>query len=171
MSIAFHSTLPEDVFFKLAYDFTNATADMLANGAVTAKHYDIRGPAGKKDLFLDRVTVAIEDASQTYGTFGGLGALSNGVGIALVNPQGETVKDLLDGEPITRNGDWQILAGVDATLHAAGANITWFTVRWSLFHALNGPLRLPTNWNLRFTINDDVSAMDLFRIKGQGFLG
>jgi hypothetical protein len=143
---------------------------MLVDGT-TPKHYDIRGPAGKRDLYLERVNFVIQDASMTYLTFGGLSALSNGMRVTLVDPNEVEVGDFLDGQAIKKNGHWVWLAGVDANLHVLGGSVSnYFSCRWTVSRGLGSALRLPTGWNLRFSVRDNISAMDEFRALGQGYL-
>jgi hypothetical protein len=134
-----------------------------------AANFDVVAPAGRKNLNIQRVVFQIIDGGMTLGKFGGLTALTTGCKVTVVDPDGNEQVDFLNGTTIKTNGDFNLLAGVDALVEPAAGDDS-MPVRWTLTRGLGGPLSLPTGWRLRFRVQDDLSGITTFRAMSQGYL-
>jgi len=142
--------------------------DMNINGSVTPAVYDYT----ITDRHVDeaRINMAILDGSIEPGDFGGIaGALANGCKLEIIDTDGSTVLvDFNDGDPIVQNYDWHMLAGIDAVpLTYAGDDL--LPVRFSIFKA-GDEVRMKKDQIVRFTIQDDLSAITIFRMMIQGLI-
>ena len=134
-----------------------------------AADFDVVGPAGQKNLWINRVLFEIIDGSMTMNKFGGLSALTTGCKVTVVDHEGKEQADFLDGTTIKSNSDFELLAGIDALVEPAAGDDE-LDVRWSLFKGLGEPLELPTNWRLRFSVQDNLAGLTTFRAMAQGHL-
>ncbi len=157
-----------ELFFELAKDYSNGDTHEMAVDGSTPAYYDIKGSGTGDDCHLHRVNVEIVDGGITPIKFGGISALSNGLGITLVDADNVELFDFLDGLTIKRNADWGLLAGVDNAAYAAPAD-DHLPIRWTISKATGGrPLSLLGGKKLRFTVQDNIAALTFFRIMGQG---
>jgi hypothetical protein len=152
---------------------------MAVNGAMSAAEFNL---APSRRLCLSRVNLMILDGGIQPERFGGLlGGLANGLLIEVYDEDDVLRLDLLDGLTIKRNAHFTWLSGTDAPV-IAGVGDDKLPVRWSLHKAFVGGfqegadpssstrdgLLLPAGWNLRFTVQDDLSALTEFYAFGQG---
>lgn len=157
-----------ELWFELAKNYSNGDSPEMAVDGGTPAFFDIKGTSANDDCALHRINIEIVDGAITPVKFGGLAALTNGLGITLVDADDVELFDFLDGLTIKRNADWGLLAGIDAVLEQAPAD-DHFPVRWSIFKATGGrPLSLLGGKKLRFTVQDNIAALTFFRIMGQG---
>ena len=110
------------------------------------------------DWLLSRISMGIFDGNPTSAKFGGIAELANGV----------LLQDFTGGRPITKNADFNYLTGVD-TIIETGAGLDFVRIRFTIFHAGDDMLLIPGH-KLRFTIQDDLSAITEFRAMGQGIV-
>ena len=141
---------------------TNMVSTITAN-------FDVVGPAGKKNLWVERINFQMIDGSMTLNKFGGLSALTNGCRVIVVDPDGTEQFDFLDGRALQANHDFALLAGVDSLIEPAAGDDS-MPIRWTLSKAFGEPIELPTDWRLRFAIQDDLTGITTFRAMAQGYL-
>lgn len=161
---------PEQFWFETAKDYSNGDTPEIAGvvGSVGSPvHYDIKGADAAYQLSLTRVCISIVDGGLQPAKFAGLSALTNGIKVQCVDAAGVVLVDFLDGLTIKQNADWALLAGVDAVVFASVGD-DHLPVRWTLSKATGEALTLTEGRMLRFTIQDDLTGITLFRIMGQG---
>jgi hypothetical protein len=117
---------------------------------------------------LNRITLGLLGSNPTSVKFGNIGALTNGVKIEIVDANGATLQDFTGGRPPKRNADFNYLTGVDTVIELT-VGLDFVRVRFTIARAGSDMLVVPGN-KLRFTIQDDLSAIDEFRAMGQGFI-
>ena len=142
--------------------------DMDINGSVTSAVYEYTVVDDHIDVA--RINFPILDGSVNPGDFGGItGALTTGCKFEVIDTDGTTVLlDFNDGDPIKQNIDFNALAGVDAQpVLYSGDDL--LSVRFSVFKA-GANLRLKKSQIIRWTIQDDLSGLTLFRIEIQGLI-
>lgn len=140
-------------------DGSNDNANV--NGVVTAVPF-YSGPADGKVWRIERMLITIEDnAVFTAATYGGVGALANGVtchkhtgGIT-----GPVVLDLMDGASAGGLVDWADFC-YDMTNHSFGSGNNFAVVRWT-FAKSGAPLKLVGSRNevLCINIQDDLTTL------------
>ena len=158
----------EDVGFQMFHN--TADDDSTAMVVAAAANFDVVGKPGKKNLYIKRVLFEMIDGSMTFAKFGGLTALENGCRMVVLDNHGNEVADFLDGEVIKTNSDFGLLSGIDAILEPAAGDDR-LDVRWSLYKGiLVEGLELPTDWLLRFMVQDDLTGLTVFRAIAQGYL-
>ncbi len=117
---------------------------------------------------LARINMGIFDAGPTFAKFGGIAALTNGVQILIVDNDGVVLQDFTGGRPITKNADFNYLAGIDSVIDtSAGQDLV--RIRFTILRAGDNMLLLPGH-KIRFVIQDDLSGIDEFRAMGQGLI-
>lgn len=138
---------------------------MAVDGSVTPVNFDL---VAANDIYIYRVCLSIVDAIITPTKFGGIVALTNGLQVLVVDVDGSTILDFLDGRSIKKNADWSLLLGVDApTIAAAGED--HLPGRWTIANAAGGDsLKLTTGQRLRYRVRDDLSGVTEFTALVQG---
>jgi len=134
-----------------------------------AANFDVVGPAGKENLWIERVCFSIVDGSIGATKFGGISKLTNGCRVIVVDPDGTEQRDFLDGHSLQANEDFALLAGSDA-VHTFAAGDDFLPVRWTISKGLGEPLELPTGWKLRFVVQQTLAGLTYFRATAQGYL-
>ena len=140
--------------------------DLNIDGSTTPSTYEYI--CADRHMDLSRFTMFLLDGSVNPGDFGGIsGALTNGCKLEIIDTDGSTVLlDFNNGETIKQNVDFIMLAGVDAQPSTyTGDDL--LAVRFTVSRA-GSMLRLRKNQIVRFTIQDDLSGITLFRIMVQG---
>jgi len=122
----------------------------------------------KVDWLLSRINMGVFDGNPTSAKFGGIAELANGVLIQAVDANGDVLQDFTGGRPLTQKADFNYLTGVD-TIIETGAGLDFVRIRFTIFHAGDDMLLIPGH-KLRFTIQDDLSAITEFRAMGQGIV-
>ena len=107
---------------------------------------------GVRIVFVDNVTTA---NAQDYNALLGVGALSNGIGVSWTS-KGIAI---FNGS-ITKMIDFVQFAGADFDVRGDGSN-TWVTVNYDL---ASTPVDMIIGDEFKYTINDDLSALILFRV-------
>lgn len=163
--------LPEDfVYFHLT---TIAGAiDMNVDGSVAAVNYDYVVPAGTqyKTFLFSRINFEIVDTAMQWDRFGGIiGGLTNGLLLQVLDNVNVIRQDYdTTRRPIMTNADFSPLAGIDNPLTAA-AGPDAMPIRFSIFKAGRRMTLFP-NWRIRVIVQDDLSAITIFRSMIQGIL-
>lgn len=152
----------DDFIFKWLKNGSTVDMNVDASSTIT---YQYTVPASKT-VYLQRVNVSLVDGSMTYGKFGGLTALTNGIKVEVLDSAGGTLVDFFDGETIKANEDFAPLAGVDAIAEPAAGD-DFMPVRWTISKA-GDSLRLIEGDVIRFTLQDDLSDLSYFRAMIQG---
>ncbi|MHA1952031.1 MAG: hypothetical protein ACW987_19465, partial [Candidatus Thorarchaeota archaeon] len=137
--------------------------DMVVAASVTGSAtFDWQCPINK-EADIRRVNFLILDDTITAVKFGGIGQLPNGCLVELLASGSgeEVIIDFCDGVPIRSNAHFSLLAGVDVDL---GPSSDQVAVRWTLSNVAGGPLRMTEGQKIRFTIQDDMTGIDEFRV-------
>lgn len=160
------SVYPNNIPYVAASNFINeyllnaSSNEMAIVGVPTVFTYT---PSGA-DFVLHRFIIYLEDSINfSAALFGGISALSNGV---LVEANGSELVN------------WKSNIDIFETMYdTAGAGEAFGKLRqivsgrWSLFKALGGKgLLIPNGQTVQVTIRDDLSALDTFRFRVQGYL-
>lgn len=144
-----------------------STKEMNQNGSVTPVDFKYTAPEGKRAV-IERLNVEIMDNGIKMDLFGAIAALTGGLEIGVYDEQDQLLLDPTDGHPLTRNGNWSFLAGVDARIYA-GAGLDIMNVRWTISRA-GAPWRLDPGHYIRFRVQDDLTAISEFHVMVQGQL-
>jgi hypothetical protein len=155
---------------KNANDFVFA---WLANGSTVDMNVDASGtiaykytvPSGKT-LEAQRINFGLVDGAMTYGKFGGLTALTNGIKVEVLDNAGGTIIDFFNGQTVKSNEDFAALAGVDAIAEPAAGD-DFMPIRWTIAKA-GAAMRLQENEVIQLVLQDNLSNLSYFRAMIQG---
>lgn len=144
--------------------------NMAVDGSVTPVEYKYTNP-GPGSLQLERMIVYIEDGgSFDSGRYGNSGdPLTVGIGVAIKDAQDAIRLDLLDGEPITTNGEWAAMC-YDVTHENYGSGNEYIAVRWT-FGKAGQALTLREGESFVMTVNDDLEFLVKHYAQIQGNTG
>jgi hypothetical protein len=160
-------------FLTLNADGLNA--DMNVNGSGTPQKFQLKAPAGKS-IHISRLIWEIQDGPIDYRFwFGNGAALTNGCTVEVVDTDLVTVvqgfeSQASDSGVLKKTIDFAHLASQDLSILQSTLNPTdpdVMVIRWSLFKAGYSPV-LRAGQALQFTINDNLTGMDVFRVTAQG---
>lgn len=142
--------------------------NMNCDGSVTPGIFSYMVPANTT-MQIARLNIAIIDAGAALGRFGGIPKLTNGVLIQCVDPNGLPILNLEGGRAVTANRDFLFVAGVDMDIIPAmvDGDVGVVKVRYTIFRT-GANMSLPAGESIRFTIRDDLTAIDEFRCMVQG---
>lgn len=138
------------------------SVEMRVDGS-TPVNFDLT-PATAEILRIEKlVLVMVLTASPTMVEFGDQAALSNGLTLKVIDSDGGTIVDLLDGEPILSNNDLTTVG--DLTAHILGSTYTLKTVI-----VPTSPIRLEETGDgefekLRLAVSDDLSESTITRMR------
>lgn len=152
---------------KFVYEFlkNGASADLNIDGS-TPVNFTYTVPASKT-LILARFNFALVDGSMTYGKFGGLTALTNGLKLEILDTDGSTqLLDFTGGLNIKTNEDFACLAGVDAIAEPAAGD-DFMPIRFTVNKA-GAPMLVHEGQVIRLVVQDNLSALSHFRCMVQG---
>lgn len=149
------------------------SAEMAVNGSITPVNFDYVVPEGFR-FFWYRFIIMMSDGAKVFNAteFGTIPALTNGCTISIIDDQltpaeAISVNALMGSGAFKKNADFAQLAGNDVQTLVDGRGIA---ARWTLSRMTGGhPTMLPSGWGVRFTINDDLTALDEVRSCVQGF--
>jgi hypothetical protein len=142
--------------------------ELNVDGSSTPVVFDIRGPAtanGTQMIDITRVIITMfTGTAPTFGTFGDISALTNGVVLRRNNGVTENIWN------VKTNGDFASLA-YDFTIYTAlGVGQDGFACRQTFSgqdkHGV--AIRLGSGDMLDFIVQDDLTDLDQFRIIAQG---
>lgn len=146
----------------------NASSAIEANvdGSSTPVEFYYTVPAGDT-LDIARLLVYIKD----FGTFdadlyGNGAVLTNGIDVKVERAGALPDEDLLDGESIKTNAEWQGLA-YDFIYNDIGTGDNVASVRWT-FARMGKPLRLEAGDRFVVTVNDNLTVLTAHRFQIQG---
>lgn len=163
---------PQDLAFIEFSD--GSTTNMAIDGTAatgTPTMYKVTAP-GSGSLVVSRINFQIVDGSMTYGKFGGLTALTNGITIKAYD-SGDNVLCDFTPSPIKANEHWCKLAGIDAIAEPAAGD-DFMPVRWTLTKAvpsydnLDNGIELAPGDYIGIYISDDLSGLTYFQGMLQG---
>ena len=151
--------------------------DMLVDGSTTSQNFWIGGRQDR-DIYIKTISVQISDNGSALDKFGALTALTNGVSFLFAN---SALGEITIQDEIKTNLDFirlglstgAIGSGTDAyraDISGAGADTYLPIIDLTLTFGFPWGLRLVkgSNDKLVFRVNDNVSTMDIFNIKGFG---
>ena len=144
--------------------------DLAVDGSTEPAFFEYISPDSRRSI-ITRVHPLYFCQNPKPDKFAGLGSgpLANGLKVEVVDENGETLKDYLDGESIRRDSDWNLLAGIDQVTDYTGP-IQRVAIRWTIEKSGHS-LWLRQKCRFRITIQDDLSGMASrgpFRIMIQG---
>lgn len=135
--------------------------NMAVDGNTTPQRFEYQSPEGIRSI-IRRANIVYYCKNPRADKFAGLGngPLTNGIKVETVAPNGDILKHYLGGDQtIQADGDWGFLSGNDVdTIPEVGVEKV-IIVRWTIRRSGNS-LRLASKHKFRFTIQDDLSAMD-----------
>lgn len=169
--------IPAEEFLAsfLTLNADGLTADMNVNGSITPQKFQLKAPAGKS-IHVSRLIWEIQDAVIDYRFWFGEGtALANGCSVEVVDTDLTTVLQGFEAQTdevgvLKRTTDFAHLASQDLSILQSSQNPTdpdVMVIRWSLFKSMYSPVLTPGQ-ALQFTVNDNLTGMDLFRVTAQG---
>lgn len=139
----------------------DGTADFDQHDGTVATTYKMTVPAGKI-YFIERVNLYMEDNTKFIANgYGGGGVLVGGIYFDIVDADGGTLLDINSFHPITRNGHWALLAGVDYEPTAFATGNDMALVRWTLSRAAGGAIRINAGESFRMVVNTALSTAGL----------
>lgn len=185
IGVVLHAHPPNDEVVE-AYPFSQwftdnglstGSNDMLVNGATTSQDFWVAGRQ-ERDIYIKSISVQISDNGAALNKFGALTALTNGVSFLFANDE---LGEIVIQDEIKTNLDFirlglstgAIGTGTDAykaDISGGGSDTYLPVIDLKVTFGFPWGLRLikGSNDKLTFRVNDDVSAMDIFNIKGFG---
>lgn len=152
----------ENLLYKRLRTSTGAS-DMVVT-TTTQFFYSPPQPA-----LISRVLFDIVDNAMQVDRFGGLGALTNGVKVEILEAEDDSVVlDFLDGDTIKSNFEFSHLAGTDAFVEPTAGDDE-LLVRWSIWKS-GAVLYLPPTRKFAVTIQDNLTGLSHFDAVLQGIL-
>ncbi len=143
--------------------------NMATTGATpgTPSIFEYTVPANT-EMRISRLNFAIIDQALQLVRFGGLGALTNGCLLDVVDPNGLSLLDMTSGRPFMANKDFLYAAGIDMEIDQGGGGaLDVVKVRFSLFKAGRNMI-VKAGQSIRWTIRDSLAGIDEFRCQVQG---
>lgn len=141
--------------------------DMTVNGSVTPVQFEVT--SATRDVFINRMIGEIKDggvwAAEDYGS---LTALTNGVKLEVLDASDNVLLDLLDGDTIKYNAEWNAVC-YDAQIVTYGSGDTILVFRWT-FAKDGQPLHLAPTERLVMTIQDNLTTLSEQEMSVRGFL-
>lgn len=117
-----------------------------------------------------RVNMELVDGSMQVNKFGGIATLANGCLFQVIDTDGTTVLEHFgtDLQPIQRNADLSVLAGVDSVIQPAAGD-DMLPIRFTIAKA-GAPMELSAGQIIRWINQDNISGLTVFRMMIQGTL-
>lgn len=143
------------------------SSDMNVDGTTPAEFEYT--PPSNFDAVVERCLIHLFDGKIEPSSFGGIkGGVANGLLIQIIDADDAVAIDFLDGETVTNNGKFSLLAGVDVVFKI-GKGDDQLYVRWTLSRDHGAPLLLKLGDRLCVTVQDDIQAISEFRwvVKGR----
>lgn len=152
--------------FKWLRNGSSRDADV--NGAVTPVEFIYEVPAGDT-LEWERIIIFIEDTgSFDSGLYGNGIALTNGIKVEVHDSEGNVILDLVDGETVHTNGEWQALCH-DFLPTAIGQGNEVASVRWTVAKS-GAPVVVKSGCKVVVTIQDNLAGLEKHWFQIQGVL-
>ena len=157
--------------FCFTEDGLGADDDLAQDFSVTPANYEIRPASGLFTLQHIAFDIRFGTTPIDYSEFGDLTALTNGINIFFVEPDGTT--HAYNSIPIKNNGHLMERAE-QHYVGAQGVAGTMIVARWSLYPASNtgDGVQLRADGGIaacRLVLSDDLSGLDYFHVLGAGF--
>lgn len=151
------------------------------DGSVTPLRYYVKPPAGSGLIYVPNlITISILDNGIITRKFGGRNApLPNGLLLDLRDKDDAITADVLDNDPIKRNGDWGVHTGSPTSVITQGTGIDEITISFFIRQNTNKKLRLVDGGDsgvhnsINIWIRDDITgfhAEGSFKAKIFGYL-
>jgi len=145
---------------------SGSSSDLNIDGSSTPVVFNIVPNSGKK-FFVHRVIIVIQDQGISFLKFGGItGGLTNGVAVE-VQEGGESIRDIGAFGNIKLNSQFSF-GGGGISLTSASTDL--FQVTFDIA-AVGTAFELVDSDSdfLRFTVNDNLTTIDQFKIVAQGY--
>ena len=139
------------------------SSDMVVDGSSTPVDFIGSPPTGKK-WFIKSIHIIIEDSNINFSKFGGVGSLTNGVDF-FVTEDGQSERALAS---IKRNGQFYSFAN-DVEIQSAATDILIARINLGVNAGTTFSLTNSNAEQLKATVNDDLTGLDVFNILMQGF--
>lgn len=156
---------------RMIFEFLKDSGDsieMAIDGDASPTTFLYTAPAG--GVAIERVNFQVVDGTfEDPEGFFALAALTTGLTIQLVRAAAVLQHFGTDVAPIKRHNQFANLAGTDADASTSAANVSRYSVRWTVSRAGN-PLRMEEGDTLEIVVADDIAALTEFRAMVQGVL-
>ena len=122
---------------------------------------------GPTPAMIHRLLVFIRDTGTFDAELYGNGViLTNGILVRVVDEVDAVMLDLLDGEAIHTNSEWQALS-FDFSYNDIGTGDNTATIRWT-FAKSGDPIRIYPGWKLQMTVRDNLVGLVAHTAQIQG---
>ena len=144
---------------------SGGSRDAAVNGSITPVLFEYTSLEDTTEL--TRLIVSIVDSNTFEATqYGSRILLPNGLKVELIDAQGAVILDLLDGEVIHSNAEWQAMC-FDWHYNSVGVGDNVAVARWTLEKA-GEPLYLKVGEKFRVTVQDDLTGLTSHYFQLQG---
>ena len=138
----------------------------IGNYAAAATDFFIQPGEGER-FDIARLIPSISDSAAFSGTsYGGIGALTNGVRLLKLDSGGNILFDYTAGDTVKSNAGWSAYC-YDVTISNFGPGLNYLAARWT-FTKGGAPITLRDQQQLVIRLNDDLSGLDSHRFLVQG---
>lgn len=156
---------PGKYFSKAAVD-SGASSDLNADGSTTPIAFNVVASTGKK-FFIHEIVIIMEDQNINYQKFGGIaGGLTNGLDVE-VKEGGEAARDVTAFGAVKNNAQFGLAgSGLQLTASSTDLLVVDFNIagRGTTFELVDSNSDF-----FRVTVNDDLTAIDNFKVVAQGY--
>lgn len=136
------------------------TKNATGNYASAADDFYLQHPANAvTKCYLHRMIIHIADsANPSADVYGNLAAaLTNGIQFLVLDANGDTFRDLTDGEPVKSNAEYGKFC-FDVELDSFGSGADFIQIRWT-FEKAGLPIQLSPGWSFVARVNDDLTGL------------
>lgn len=147
----------------LAFLENGGSSDMVVDGSSTPVDF-IGSPPTGKIWYIKSIHIIIEDSNINFSKFGGIGSLTNGVDF-FVTEDGQSERTLAS---IKRNGQFYSFAN-DVEIQSAATDILIARINLGVNAGTTLSLTNSNSEQLKATVNDDLTGLDVFNVLMQGF--
>jgi hypothetical protein len=161
--------MPSSVMYpaNFVYEFLKNTSNEVNMKTSVDTVYKYTVSTGRY-VRLQRINIIIEGNDIDTTEFGAIAALSTGCDFGVYDPAGNSVCDFTGGQKLKRNTDWTYLAGVDSVAATTKVTDDFLPIRFTIAKATGHPMTLLPGYSVRFTVNDNTSAINRFQAMIQG---
>lgn len=152
----------QNLLMKNLIDTANSDSiDGIVDGSSTAVNFRITATS---EIVIRRLVILIEDATNSAETYGGLTALTNGISIGVFNSDDTQILDVLDGDNIKKNVDFQKHGFYTRySAHAAGNQSVDTRLDLSV------PVVLNSGQYFAVTVNDALAGLTIHQFHVEGY--
>ena len=167
--------MADDLFFQYLAS-SSGSINMNVSASSAAMVFSVAPDTSKGGVDIHRVNFEVIATGAITATGFGAGSseLAAGIKVQVLDAASSQVHDFLDGQTITSNMNWTVLAGTDMLSQSASSALAASVqpIRWTIAKS-GAALHLPQGHRLAVTIQDDVSssgapALLTFRGMAQG---